>query len=367
VSEALGGLSTLFSVDSLQHPGVGVVLLAIAVGLALVALRRTPRAVPWPAMRELEAAGGRPRDWGRSVALALRLAALACLALTLAGPVAVFRGPPESGQGLDLVLVVDTSGSMRALDAELGGAWRTRLDLAREVVSHFARTRAAEGDRVGLVVFGENAFTQCPLTSDGALLGASLERIEAGMAGEATALGDALALAVRRVVSAGAAAAGAVDGDATPAQAPGEPVAGRVVVLLTDGRSNAGEVPTDIAAGLARTLGVRVHAVGIGTEGAVPMAGAPGAARAGLRFERHDLDAETLALVARSSGGRFFHARRAQDLGAVYAEIDALERVPRRPPPRLRRDARPEPALAVAGGLLVLETLLSRMLRRTLA
>ncbi len=145
------------------------------------------------------------------------------------------------------------------------------------------------------------------------------------------------------------------------------PTAGRVVVLLTDGRSNAGEVPTDVAAGIARTLGVRVHTVGIGSEGAVPMARAPGSAGAGLRFERHDLDAETLALIARSSGGQFFRARRAGDLDAVYAEIDALERVPRRPPPRLRRDARPEPALAIAGGFLVLELLTSRVLRRRLA
>ena len=295
--------------------------------------------------------------------MVLRLAALAFLALALAGPVAVFRGPPEAGQGLDLVLVVDTSGSMRALDAELGGAWRTRLDLAREVVSRFARTRAAEGDRVGLVVFGENAFTQCPLTTDGALLGASVDRIEAGMAGEATALGDALALAVRRVVAAGSLPDGA---RATPISEAGVPGAGRVVVLLTDGRSNAGDVPTDVAAGLARTLGVRVHAVGIGTEGAVPMAAPPGSAHAGLRFERHDLDEETLASIARSTGGRFFHARRAQDLDAVYTEIDALERVTRRPPPRLRRDARPEHALAIAGGVLALEMIVSRVLRRRL-
>jgi Ca-activated chloride channel family protein len=138
-------------------------------------------------------------------------------------------------------------------------------------------------------------------------------------------------------------------------------------VLLTDGRSNAGEVPTDVAASLARSLGVRVHAVGIGTEGPVPMAASPGAPHAGLRFERHDLDEETLSMISRSTGGRLFHARHARDLDAVYAEIDALERVARRPPPRLRREARPEPALACAGALLALELGAGRVLRRRLA
>lgn len=360
MSDALQLLAHGAGGDGLEHPGVAIALLALSALALLRAIRTAPEAIPWPAGAELEQAGARHRDGSRALALGLRVASLACLALALAGPVAVFRGPPEAGEGLDLVLVVDTSGSMRAVDAELGGGWRTRLDLAREVVARFARSRAAEGDRVGLVVFGESAFTHCPLTSDGSLLGAALDRVDSGMAGEATALGDALALALRRVVGASAP-------DAADTPAPGAPAAGRVVVLLTDGRSNAGEVPTDVAAGLARTLGVRVHAVGIGTEGPVPMAAPPGAARAGLRFERHDLDRETLKLIARSTGGRFFPVRRAHELDAVYAEIDALERVPRRPPARLRRDARPEPALAAAAGLLALEMLVARTLRRRLA
>jgi len=365
MSEEAGPLASLFSVGAFESPVVGILLLALALVAVLLALRATPRAIPWPALGELEESGARRREWGRVAALALRLGALACLALALAKPVVVFRGPPESGAGLDLMLVVDTSGSMRALDAQISGAWRTRLELAREVVTRFATKRAAEGDRVGLVVFGETAFTQTPLTSDGKLLAAAADRIEAGMAGEATALGDALALAVKRVVNAGR----DTEHERPPMPAgPGlPPAAGRVVVLLTDGRSNAGEVPTDVAAGLARTLGVRVHTRGIGTEGAVPMARAPGSPGAGLRFERHDLDTETLSLIARSSGGHFFRARRAQDLDTVYAEIDALERVPRRPPPRLRRDARPEPALALAGGFVALELLATRVFRRRLA
>jgi Ca-activated chloride channel family protein len=134
-------------------------------------------------------------------------------------------------------------------------------------------------------------------------------------------------------------------------------------VLLTDGRSNAGSMPVELAIELARAEGIRVHTVGIGSAGeSVPMA-QPGAGR-GLRFERHDVDPETLARVAARTGGRAFAARRSADLEAVYAEIDALERAPRRRPGRVRRAPRPEPLLAAAGGLLALEIALARVLRR---
>ena len=188
----------------------------------------------------------------RGAALALRCGALLALAALLAGPVGVHRAPPEPGLGLDLTLVLDASGSMRALDAQLRRrAGRTRLDLAREVVARFATQRAAEGDRVALVVFGDTAFTLCPLSSDGALLARALERVEPGMAGEATALGQALALAVKRARGAG-----------DPGRAPG-----RVVVLLTDGRHNAGALSVEVATQLAAAAGVRVHTVGIGSVG----------------------------------------------------------------------------------------------------
>jgi Ca-activated chloride channel family protein len=239
---------------------------------------------------------------------------------------------------------------MRALDAELDGSSRTRLELARAAVSGFAERRVAEGDRTALVVFGSSAFTLCPLTSDGALLRAAVERVAVGVAGESTALGDALALAVKRAVAA-------------PRDASVPPGAGRVVVLLTDGRSNAGSVPVDLAIDLARAEAIRVHTVGIGSAGeSVPMA-QPGAGR-GLRFERHDVDPETLARVAARTGGRAFAARRSADLAAVYAEIDALERAPQRRPGRVRRAPHPEPLLAAAGGLLALEIALARVLRR---
>jgi Ca-activated chloride channel family protein len=163
------------------------------------------------------------------------------------------------------------------------------------------------------------------------------------MAGSATAVGDALALAVKRAQP-----------QAETADGTG-PVAGRLVVLLTDGRSNAGAVPPDVAAGLARARGVRVHTVGIGSVGEVAMDPAAAAGGRGLRFERHDLDDATLGAIAGATGGRFFEARSSADLDAVYATIDAQERVPRRAPPRRQRSAHPEPFLAGAALLVALE------------
>lgn len=343
---AAGSALPALGIDSFAAPERLPWLLLLAALALLLAARMQPASIAWPALPELRTAGARVLEPMRALAWVLRAAALACLAFVLADPVSLHRAPPEPGFGLDLVLVLDTSGSMRALDAEVELEARTRLELAKQVVSRFAAARVAEGDRVGLVVFGNTAFTQCPLTSDGRLLLAALERVEVGMAGESTALGDALALAAKR-------AQAATDG------------AGKLVVLLTDGRNNTGGIPPDIASDLAAQAGVRVHTVGIGTAGAkVAMAVREGGAARGLKFERHDPDFDTLRKIAAATGGRFFGASRSPDLAAVYQEIDAIERAPRPLPPRVRQRGRAEPLLAGTGLLLAGELMLARVLRR---
>lgn len=351
MSERLAALLASAGVDTFETPAAFFVALGIAALALGLAARRRPAALGLATSREARRSGARRLDPVRGVALGLRASALAALAAVLASPVGIAMAPPEPGLGLDLVLVVDASGSMRALDARGESGARTRIELAQEVVSRFAEQRAAEGDRVGLVVFGETAFTQCPLTSDGKLLAATLERVEAGMAGEATALGDALGLAVKRAL----AGAGST---------PFEP-AGRVIVLLTDGRHNAGALSVEAATILAAAEGLRVHTVAIGSAGG-DVAMAPGDLPGPPRFERHDVDREALVRVAKQTGGRFFEARRSGDLEAVYQEIDALERVARPLPARLRRTERPEPLLALAGGLVLCELLLARIARRRL-
>lgn len=324
---------------------------AAAIAATWLATRRAPPAAfEWSGLEEARHAGARRRDPLRAAARALRIGALFALAGLLAGPEGVHRAPPEPGLGLDLTLVLDASGSMRALDTQSGDAWRSRLDLARDVVARFAGKRAAEGDRVALVVFGDTAFTLCPLSSDGALLARALDRVTPGIAGEATALGQALALAVKRA-SAGSDSASAAPG------------AGRAVVLLTDGRHNAGAPSPEIATELAVASGVRVHAVGIGTAGEEVALPGPGGA---LHFERQDVDAAALEAIAKATGGRYFAARRPSDLDAVYAEIDRLERAEHPRPARVRKSERPEPLLAAAGGLLFAEIALVRIWRRRL-
>lgn len=345
-------LSNAFEVSTLAHPLRLLWLLPAVVVVFVVALRAGAPALAWPACPEAREAGARRFDIVRATTLALRAGVLVALGVAVAGPIGVHRVPPEPGHGLDLVLAIDASGSMRAVDTEVAGERRTRLDLAREVVGRFARERAAEGDRVALVVFGESAFTACPLTGDGRLLAAALDRVGAGIAGEATALGDALALAVKRALAGERSAA------------PGGPLAGRVVVLLTDGRDNAGSISVEVATALAASEGVRVHTVAIGTAGAPVPVAKP--ARGGLRLERHDVDRSVLDAIATATGGRFFPARRSDHLDAVYREIDALERIVRTRPPRVRHTDHPEPLLALAGGLLLLEIGIGRVLRRPL-
>ncbi|MEE8246591.1 MAG: VWA domain-containing protein [Alphaproteobacteria bacterium] len=348
--DAVASLLEESGLDALEHPAWLLLILVVLAALG-VAARAQPPAIAWPGVHEARSAGAHRQDPVWILSLGLRALCLICLAAVLAGPVGVHRSPPEPGTGLDLVLAIDASGSMRALDTQVGGEWRTRLDLAREVVARFAEHRAEEGDRVALVVFGESAFTQCPLTSDGAVLGASLGRVDAGVAGEATALGDALVLAVRRALGGGSGAGGA----------------GRVVVLLTDGRSNAGAVSVTGATRLAAAEGIRVHTVGIGSLGGeVSMAAKRGAASRGPVFERHDVDVAALEQIAAATGGRFFWARRSGDLETVYAEIDSLERVRRVRPPRLRYAPRPEPLTALAGCLLLVEIAVIRVARRRL-
>lgn len=344
----LQALQARAGIDAWNEPAwLVAAALAGAVAWSLGIIGRT-RHLRWPALDEARRAGLRRVEWLRPTATTLRACAIAALVALFAGPVGIHRLPPPPGEGLDLMLVTDASDSMQALDTRVGGAARTRLDLAREVVSRFARQRAAAGDRVGLVVFGDAAFTQSPLTSDGRLLAAALERVGPGIAGDATALGDALALAVKRLARG--------DGDA-----------GRVVVLLTDGRHNAGAFAPDEAAALAAATGVRVHTVAIGTAGrAVAMARPDQRSGDARTFERVDVDGAALARIAAATGGRFHAARGSADLVRVYDEIDRMERVARRRPPRLRRESRRESLLAVAGILLLAEIALARVLHRRL-
>jgi Ca-activated chloride channel family protein len=329
---------------ALEHPlrlWLGAAGLAVLVALATL---------HGPLRLGVPSTGVRPRhalsiDPGWIAALLLRTGAVGLLLVTLAAPVGLIRENPAGGEGIDLVIALDASGSMNALDGQLAGRRVTRLELAKAAVAEFIRGR--EGDRVGLVAFGQHAFTQCPLTADHRLVLEALDRIEVGVAGDQTALGEAIGLAARRLRVPGA-----------------PPDAQRTLVLFTDGRHNSGQIAPETAAQIALFEGVRIHAVGIGSTGEVPFAqNTPGAP---LRFEKVDLDAKTLQAVADMTGGSFFHARKPEDLVDVTAAIDALESVPQAPEPRFRRASLAPLTLLVALGCLLGEALLSHGLLRRL-
>jgi Ca-activated chloride channel family protein len=241
--------------------------------------------------------------------------------------------PPSSGR--DLLLAVDLSGSMAARDMELGGAIVDRLSAVKAVLGDFLDRRV--GDRVGLLLFGQRAYAVTPLTLDRESVRQQLDDSVVGLAGQETAIGDALALAVKRLREQPGLEAG--NGQ-------------RVMVLLTDGVNTAGAIAPAKAAELATAEAVRVHTIGFGGEGEVdPFFGR----RAGA-----EIDERTLRAIAEATGGRYFRARDTAELAGIYAELDRVEpalRPGETQRPRIEHYALP---LAAAMLLAALEAVLRR-------
>ena len=253
--------------------------------------------------------------------------ALLCVAAArpqqLGAPVA----PPQAGR--DLMLAVDLSGSMSDEDMALGGGLVDRLTAAKAVLADFLDRR--EGDRVGLIVFGQKAYALTPMTLDLDSVRQQLDDSVVGLAGRETAIGDAIGLAVKRLGR--------------------QPAQQRVLILLTDGVNTAGLLDPIKAAELARDNGVRIHAIAFGgSGGGISVFGLP----IQLPGGGEDIDEATLKRIAQLTGGREFRARDTEQLAGIYAEIDRLEPVQRegqRVRPRIERYPWPLSA-ALAIGLL---------------
>jgi len=235
------------------------------------------------------AAGAHARRW------TLWLAMLAWLLLVLAAARPQWLGEPLPLPlaGRDLLLAVDISGSMREEDMVIGNQVVDRLTAVKAVAGDFIDRR--EGDRIGLILFGQQAYLQTPLTFDRATARTLLFESAVGLAGRETAIGDAIGLAVKRLRDA--------------------PAAERVLVLLTDGANTAGSIAPLKAAELAEGAGIRIHTIGVG--------GDPRSAF-GLTMGRNPLDEGTLRAIAKATGGRYFFAANRQALEQVYTELDKL-------------------------------------------
>jgi Ca-activated chloride channel family protein len=239
----------------------------------------------------------------RSARWPLLLAVLAWFALIAAAARPQLTGDPVSlpTSGRDLMLAVDISGSMNTEDMILDGRVVDRLTMVKAVVRDFIARRA--GDRVGLVLFGSNAYLQSPLTFDLRTLATLLNEAPVGIAGGKTAIGDAIGLAVKRLRD--------------------RPADSRVVILLTDGANNVGEVAPAKAAELAAAAGVRIYTIGVGAD----EMRVPGFFRERIVNPSADLDEATLQQIARTAGGRYFRARNTEELAEIYAVIDGFEPV----------------------------------------
>jgi len=240
--------------------------------------------------------------WIRLNSLILYLAVF-CLIVAMARPQWGRQETEVTSEGIDIILAIDASGSMAAMDFRLQGNPVNRLTVVKKVVKEFIEKQ--KGDRLGMVIFGENAYTQSPLTLDYDVLIQLLEHIKVGIAGEGTAVGEGLALSVKRLKDV--------------------PSKSKVVILLTDGRNNSGKISPEKAAEIAASLGVKVYTIGIGTQGPVPF---PQKSMFGtqLIYVNLDLDQETLEKIAQITKGLYFYAADTNKLKAIYDEIGRLEK-----------------------------------------
>jgi len=241
--------------------------------------------------------------------LPLWLAILAWTGLVLAAARPQWVGEPVSVpvSGRDLMLAVDLSGSMEVEDFRLRGEVVDRLTATKAVAGEFIERR--EGDRVGLILFGRRAYLHAPLTFDRATVGQLLDESVIGLAGQETAIGDAIGLAVKHLRD--------------------NEVENRVLVLVTDGANTAGSIEPVRAAELAGTAGLKIYTVGIGAE-ALRVRTLFGTRRVN---PSRDLDEDTLIAIAGATGGRYFRARDTAELERIYGVLDRLEPVAQDPLP----------------------------------
>ena len=272
---------------------LGTPLWLLALPLAAAPLLGAGRRMPFPSLAAMQR--------GRSIRLRLSplprlLSSLSilCIVFALARPQDEHRMQVSERDGIDIMLLVDASGSMEAEDYSLGGREVSRMDVSKAVIGSFVEARP--NDRIGVVVFGEEAFTQVPLTLDHSGMQPFIRQIEIGLAGaKATAIGNAIAVGGKRLRDL--------------------PAPSKVMILLTDGQSNAGIDP-GIAAEAVAQHGIRVYTIGIGAEKSSFF---------GLVQGRSDLDEGSLKGIAGLTGGAYFRAKDTETLRSVYQEIDSLE------------------------------------------
>jgi Ca-activated chloride channel family protein len=260
--------------------------------------RKKQAAITYSSLKMFEKIPPTLRERTRHLPFALRMLALIFLIIALARPQNFSAGQSVNAEGIDITMVLDISGSMLAEDFK-----PNRLEAAKKVIDNFVSARTT--DRIGLVIFSREAFTQCPLTIDYSVLRNLLGDIRTGMIEDGTAIGNGIANGINRLK----------DSDAES----------RVIILLTDGVNNAGEVDPISAAEIASTFGIRIYTIGVGTRGEAPY---PVQTPFGTRYQMVpvEIDETILKKIAEITGGEYFRATNNRALEEIYNKIDKMEK-----------------------------------------
>lgn len=290
----------MFSDISFAYPWVLSFLLVIPVLIAWYIWkgRKKQAAITYSSLKVVEKIKPTLRERLVHLPFALRMLAILFLIIALARPQNFSAGQSVNTEGIDIAMVLDISGSMLAEDFK-----PNRLDAAKNVIDNFVSARTT--DRIGLVIFSREAFTQCPLTIDYSVLRNLLGDIKTGMIEDGTAIGNGIANGLNRLK----------DSDAES----------RVIILLTDGVNNAGEVDPISAAEIASTFGIRIYTIGVGTRGEAPY---PVQTPFGTRYQMVpvEIDEVILKKIADLTGGEYFRATNNKALEEIYNKIDKMEK-----------------------------------------
>ena len=275
-----------------------LVIIPVMVAFYVIKQQKATASLRMPGLQPFEGAATTFRYYLRHIFFAFRTLAIALLIIVIARPQATDKFQDVSTEGIDIVLTLDISGSMLARDFR-----PDRLEASKNVATEFISGRPY--DRIGLVVFSGESFTQCPLTTDHAVLINLLREIQSGMIEDGTAIGMGLATAVNRIK----------DSEAKS----------KVIILLTDGVNNRGEIAPATAAGIAKTYGIRVYTIGVGTQGMAPY---PVQTPYGIQYQDMpvEIDEAILREISQTTGGKYFRATDNDKLVQVYNEIDKLEK-----------------------------------------
>ena len=275
-----------------------LLLLLPIVGWYIYELRKSDASVQVSDTRVLAAQPKSIRIWLLHVPFVLRIAVITLISIALARPQLTNKWSSQSTEGIDIMMALDISGTMLAEDLR-----PNRLEAAKKVASDFVIARP--NDQIGLVVFAGESFTQCPLTTDHAMLVNLFKSVEYGMVEDGTAIGLGLANAVNRMKD--------------------SETKSKVIILLTDGSNNRGDIDPQTAAEIAKTYGIRVYTIGVGSYG---QARVPVQTPIGKQYITMDneFDETTLRSIAETTGGQYFRAKDNTTLKAIYDQIDQMEK-----------------------------------------